>query len=116
MVPLQGEGSEMAVELAQTVWLNEPEKYIKLKDMLMSSPRRLDSASIAKVAKLTDTEKWLGKPDERVAKMVHENITLMRNLGIGGTPSMIFGDKVIPGLVPYDVLKEQLEEVIEAKG
>lgn len=106
----------MAVELAQTVWLNEPEKYAKLKNMLMSSPRRLDSASIAKVAKLTDTEQWLGKTDERVDEMVHDNIKLMRNLGIGGTPSMIFGDKVIPGLVPYDVLKEQLEEVIEAKG
>nr|WP_256717956.1 DsbA family protein [Shewanella sp. UCD-KL12] len=116
MVPLQGEGSKMAVELAQTVWLNEPEKYAKLKNMLMSSPRRLDSASIAKVAKLTDTEQWLGKTDERVDEMVHDNIKLMRNLGIGGTPSMIFGDKVIPGLVPYDVLKEQLEEVIEAKG
>lgn len=116
MVPLQGEGSKMAVELAQTVWLNEPEKYIKLKDMLMSSPRRLDSASIAKVAKLTDTEHWLGKTDARVAEMVHENVKLMRDLGIGGTPSMIFGDKVIPGLVPYDVLKEQLQEVIEAQG
>ena len=116
MVPLQGEGSELAVDLAQTVWLNEPEKYIKLKDMLMSSPRRLDSASIAKVAKLTDTEQWLGKTDSRVDEMVHDNISLMRNLGIGGTPSMIFGDKVIPGLVSYDVLKEQLEEVIEAKG
>ena len=116
MVPLQGEGSELAVELAQTVWLNEPEKYIKLKDMLMSSPRRLDSASIAKVAKLTGTEQWLEKTDSRVDEMVHDNIKLMRNLGIGGTPSMIFGDKIIPGLVSYDVLKEQLEEVIEAKG
>ncbi len=116
MVPLQGESSKMAVELAQTVWLNEPEKFIKLKDMLMSSPRRLDSASIAKVAELTDTQKWLGKTDSRVDEMVHDNIKLMRNLGIGGTPSMIFGDKIIPGLVPYEVLKEQLEEVIEAQG
>ena len=116
MVPLQGESSKMAVELAQTVWLNEPEKYIKLKDMLMSSPRRLDAESIAQVAKLTGTEQWLGKTDAGVDEMVHNNIKLMRNLGIGGTPSMIFGDKIIPGLVSYDVLKEQLEEMIEAKG
>ena len=116
MVPLQGESSKMAVELAQTVWLNEPEKYIKLKDMLMSSPRRLDAESIAQVARLTGTEQWLGKTDAGVDEMVHNNIKLMRNLGIGGTPSMIFGDKIIPGLVSYDVLKEQLEEMIEAKG
>jgi protein-disulfide isomerase len=116
MVPLQGESSKMAVELAQTVWLNEPEKYIKLKDMLMSSPRRLDAESIAQVAKLTGTEQWLGKTDAGVDEMVHNNIKLMRNLGIGGTPSMIFGDKIIPGLVSYDVLKEQVEDMIEAKG
>ena len=116
MVPLQGEGSKMAVELAQTVWLNEPEKYIELKDTLMSIPHRLDAKSIAKAAKLTGTEQWLGKTDAGVDEMVHNNIKLMRNLGIGGTPSMIFGDKIIPGLVSYDVLKEQLEDMIEAKG
>ncbi|WP_299793500.1 DsbA family protein [uncultured Shewanella sp.] len=116
MVPLQGEGSQKAVVLAQKVWLNEPEKYSKLKDMLMSSPRRLDSAAIEKVAKLTDTEQWLGKGDERVVKAVRDNVSLMRELGLTGTPSMIFGDKVIPGLVTYEQLKAQLEEELLAKG
>ncbi|RTR29698.1 DsbA family protein [Shewanella atlantica] len=116
MVPLQGEGSQKAVVLAQKVWLNEPEKYHKLKDMLMSSPRRLDGDAIAKVAKLTDTEQWLSKDDDRVVKVVRDNVSLMRDLGLSGTPSMIFGDTVIPGLVTYEVLKEQLEEVIQAKG
>ncbi|RTR39896.1 DsbA family protein [Shewanella canadensis] len=116
MVPLQGEGSQKAVELAQKVWLNEPDKYLALKDMLMSSPRRLDTDAIAKVAKLTDTEQWLTKSDDRVVKVVRDNVSLMRDLGLSGTPSMIFGDTVIPGLVTYEVLKEQLEEVIQAKG
>jgi protein-disulfide isomerase len=115
-VPLQGESSKMAVELAQTVWLNEPEKYIKLKDMLMSVPRRLDAGTIAKVAKLTDTEKWLANPDARVGEMVHNNLQLRRSLGINGTPTMIFDDEIIAGFVSYDVLKEQIEEMIEAKG
>lgn len=115
MVPLQGEGSKMAVDFAQTVWLNEPEKYLKVKDMLMSSPRGLDAAAIAKVAKLTATERWVGNTDERVAKMVDDNVNLMNELGIGGTPSMIVADTLIPGLVPYEVLKEQLEAAIAAK-
>lgn len=115
MVPLQGEGSQMAVDFAQTVWLNEPEKYLKVKDMLMSSPRGLDAAAIAKVAKLTDTERWVGNTDERVAKMVDDNINLMNYLGIGGTPSMIVADTLIPGLVPYEELKAQLEAAIAAK-
>lgn len=116
MVPLQGEGSKMAVDFAQTVWLNEPEKYLKVKDMLMSSPRGLDAAAIAKVAKLTATERWVGNTDERVTKMVHDNINLMNELGIGGTPSMIVADTLIPGLVSYEVLKEQLEAAIAAKN
>jgi protein-disulfide isomerase len=115
MVPLQGEGSKMAVDFAQTVWLNEPEKYLKVKDMLMSSPRGLDAAAIAKVAKLTATERWVGNTDERVAKMVHDNVKLMTELGIGGTPSMIVADTLIPGLVSYEVLKEQLEAAIAAQ-
>jgi len=116
MVPLQGEGSRQAVELAQKVWLNEPEKYHALKDMLMSSPRKLDGDAIAKVAKLTDTEQWLTKSDDRIVNVVRDNVSLMRDLGLTGTPSMIFGDTVIPGLVSYEVLKEQIEEVINAKG
>lgn len=116
MVPLQGEGSKMAVDFAQTVWLNEPEKYLKVKDMLMSSPRGLDAAAIAKVAKLTATERWVGNTDERVAKMVDDNVNLMNELGIGGTPSMIVADTLIPGLVSYEVLKEQLEAAIAAKN
>ncbi|MBW8182196.1 DsbA family protein [Shewanella nanhaiensis] len=115
MVPLQGEASEEAVALAQTVWLNEPSKYLKLKEVLMSSPRKLDSESIAKVAKLTGTEKWLNNTDEAVNQQVKDNVNLMMTLGLRGTPAMIFGDKVIPGLVTYEVLKEQLEEAIEAQ-
>ncbi|WP_065188479.1 DsbA family protein [Shewanella woodyi] len=115
MVPLQGEASEEAVALAQTVWLNEPSKYLKLKEVLMSSPRKLDSESIAKVAKLTGTEKWLNNTDKTVNQQVKDNVNLMMALGLRGTPAMIFGDKVIPGLVTYEVLKEQLEEAIEAQ-
>ncbi|MCL1085417.1 thioredoxin domain-containing protein [Shewanella glacialipiscicola] len=115
MVPLQGEASKLAVDFAQTVWLNEPEKYLKVKDMLMSSPRGLDAAAIAKVAKLTKTERWAGNTDPRVAQMVDDNVNLMNELGIGGTPSMIIADTVIPGLVPYEVLKEQLEAAIAAQ-
>ena len=115
MVPLQGEASKLAVDFAQTVWLNEPEKYLKVKDMLMSSPRGLDAAAITKVAKLTKTERWAGNTDPRVAQMVDDNVNLMNELGIGGTPSMIIADTVIPGLVPYEVLKEQLEAAIAAQ-
>ncbi|PMG73610.1 disulfide bond formation protein DsbA [Shewanella sp. 10N.286.51.B7] len=115
MVPLQGEGSRVATELAQTVWLNEPEKYLTLKNKLMESPRGLNGNTIAKVAKMTNTEHWLTNTDSAVAKQVHDNLTLMRNIGLGGTPSMIIGDTVIPGLVSYEVLESTLQQAISSQ-
>lgn len=113
MVPLQGKGAEDAVDLAQTVWLNEPEKYQALKDTLMAAPRRLDSATIAKVAKLTKTQDWLNQKDSRVDSIVDNNLQLMRQLGFRGTPSMIIGEQVIPGLVPFETLKKAVESALE---
>lgn len=115
MVPLQGDGSKMATELAQTVWLQEPAKYMKLKDLLMSSPRALDAESIAKVAQITGTEHWLRNTDQRVTSIVQNNLMLMRELSINGTPSIIIGDKIIRGLVPYPLLKEQLNDALQAQ-
>ncbi|WP_220758575.1 MULTISPECIES: DsbA family protein [unclassified Shewanella] len=116
MVPLQGKSAVDAVELAQTVWLNEPEKYLTVKDTLMSVPRRLDSQAIAKVASITDTTKWLNNTDSRVAEAVADNLNLMRALRIGGTPSMVIGDQIIAGLVPFEQLKQQVEQALEAKN
>ena len=115
MVPLQGKSAVEAVDLAQTVWLNEPAKYAKVKQTLMAVPRRLDSATIAKVAAMTDSTQWLDNTDSKVAGAVSANLQLMRKLGIGGTPSMIIGDQVIAGLVPFEQLKQQVQQAMEAQ-
>ena len=116
MVPLQGQSAVDAVDFAQTVWLNEPEKYLKVKDTLMSAPRRLDSQAIAKVASMTGTTQWLNNTDSRVADAVSDNLDLMRSLRIGGTPSMVIGDQIIAGLVPFEQLKQQVELALEAQN
>lgn len=116
MVPLQGQSAVDAVDLAQTVWLNEPAKYAKVKQTLMAVPRRLDSSTITKVANMTDTTKWLDNTDSRVADAVSANLQLMRKLGIGGTPSMIIGDEVVAGLVPFTQLKQHVEQALKASN
>ena len=115
MVPLQGQSAVEAVDLAQTVWLNEPAKYAKVKQTLMAVPRRLDTATIEKVATMTDSTQWLDNTDSRVAGAVSANLQLMRKLGIGGTPSMIIGDQIIAGLVPFEQLKQQVQQAMEAQ-
>ena len=63
--------------------------------MLMSSPR--DRCRRHRpVAKLTATERWVGNTDERVAKMVDDNVKLMNELGIGGTSDMIWPIRLFP--------------------
>ncbi|MCK8044663.1 DsbA family protein [Shewanella sp. 1CM18E] len=116
MVPLQGQSAVDAVDFAQTVWLNEPQKYLQVKDTLMSAPRRLDSQAIAKVASITDTTNWLNNTDSRVAEAVAANLELMRALRIGGTPSMVIGDQIVAGLVPFEQLKLQVEQALEAQN
>ncbi|MCE2593867.1 DsbA family protein [Motilimonas cestriensis] len=115
MVPLLGESSKEAVDLAQTVWQHEPEKYLKLKKTLMAKPTRLDSASIAQAAKATGTEQWLGKADATTATTINNNMNLMRALGLRGTPSLVFADQIVPGLVDYDQLKAGVEKALAAQ-
>ena len=112
MVPLLGDSSKEAVDLAQTVWQHEPEKYLKLKKTLMAKPTRLDTASIAQAAKATGTEQWIGKADGTTNNTINNNMNLMRALGLRGTPSLVFADQIVPGLVEYDQLKAGVEKAL----
>ncbi len=112
MVPLLGESSKEAVKLAQTVWQHEPEKYLGLKKLLMGKPTRLDSASIAQAAKATGTEQWLDKADANVQTTINNNMNLMQALGLRGTPSLVFADQIVPGLVDYEQLHAGVEKAL----
>ncbi|MFO6423340.1 DsbA family protein [Motilimonas sp. KMU-193] len=112
MVPLLGESSKEAVRFAQTVWQHEPEKYLPLKKLLMAKPSRLDSASIAQAAKATGTEQWLGKADTNIQTIINNNMNLMQALGLRGTPSLVFADQIVPGLVDYEQLHAGVEKAL----
>ncbi|MFT5879470.1 MAG: protein-disulfide isomerase [Moritella sp.] len=115
LVPILGQSSQQAAEFALTVWENEPEKFIPLHHELMSQPGRLDSASITKVAKATGTDKWLDNSADSVAETMNINTGLMREFGLSGTPSLIFSDQVVGGLIPYDQLEQRVQQALDAK-
>ncbi|WP_223296206.1 DsbA family protein [Shewanella halifaxensis] len=115
MVPLQGQSSVEAVDFAQRVWLNEPAKFLKLKDTLMAAPRRLDRQTLAKAAAMTKTSQWLTQAEKSISPAISDNLELMRGLRIGGTPSMVIGEQIIVGLVPFERLKQQVELTLEAR-
>ncbi|MGY5452582.1 DsbA family protein [Agarivorans sp. MS3-6] len=116
MVPLLGPSSEEASLFAQTIWLEQPQKFMDLHTKLMASPSRLTSESIANVAKLTGNQQWLtaAKQNPQAKQILDDNLQLMTQLNIGGTPSLVFSDSLIPGLVPYEQIKQQIE--LELKG
>jgi protein-disulfide isomerase len=115
LVPILGPSSQEAAEFALTVWKNEPTKFTLLHHELMSQPGRLDSASITKVAKATGTDKWLDNSAGSVAETMNVNTGLMHEFGLSGTPSLIFADQVVGGLIPYDQLEQRVQQALEVK-
>ncbi|GDY24472.1 copper-sensitivity protein C [Agarivorans sp. Toyoura001] len=117
MVPVLGPSSEEAAMFAQTLWLEQPQQFMALHNKLMASPSRLTSESIAKVAKLTSSEKSLeaSKQNALVKQILDGNIRLMEQLGIGGTPSLVFSNDVIPGLVAYEQIKQAIDAELNTK-
>ena len=116
MVPVLGPVSKEATELALTVWQNEPEKFGPLHNAIMAQPGRLDSKGLLAIAKTTDTDQWLNKSSQEVATAITKNMDLMREFGLSGTPSLIFADQVVGGLVPYDQLEKQVQQALQAKS
>ncbi|WBA07990.1 DsbA family protein [Salinivibrio kushneri] len=101
-------GTNSAV-YAMNVWLEKPEAFAQVHQLLMNKRGMHDARSLEKIAKKTDTEALLeGK--EVTGKAVAENYRAFVELGLRGTPAMIIGEQVAPGYLPYP----QLEAMVDA--
>ncbi|OOF10514.1 MULTISPECIES: DsbA family protein [unclassified Salinivibrio] len=101
-------GTNSAV-YAMNVWLEQPEAFAQVHELLMKKRGMHDARSLEKIAKKTKTEQWLKTPEE-TGKAVADNYRAFVELGLRGTPAMIIGDQVAPGYLPYP----QLEAMVEA--
>ncbi|WP_227486514.1 MULTISPECIES: DsbA family protein [unclassified Salinivibrio] len=101
-------GTNSAV-YAMNVWLEQPQTFAQVHELLMKKRGMHDARSLEKIAQKTGTEALLaGK--EMTGKAVAENYRAFVELGLRGTPAMIIGDQVAPGYLPYP----QLEAMVEA--
>ncbi len=111
--PILSANSRLASEVAMAVWKLDPKKYRAFHWGVMQASSRADEAVLKKqIASIgLDWNKviTLAKGKEVKAKL-DANIALARKLGIDGTPSFIVGKKFFPGLVPYDALKEAVND------
>jgi protein-disulfide isomerase len=96
---------------ALNVWRNAPEKFDQVHEMLMDRSGVHNRRSLTTISEMTETERWLGS-SEALEADVMEAQQIFRNLGLQGTPSLIVGDQIVPGYLPYDRLKPLVEQAL----
>lgn len=112
-LPILGPDSQRAALAGQAVWNIAPDKYMAFHIALMQTRGAIDDAQIAKVAKEVgvDPEKLrteMAAP--AVQAKLESNLALAEKLNINGTPAFIVGDKLMPGAVDRDTLKQAIAD------
>ncbi|WP_286807604.1 MULTISPECIES: DsbA family protein [unclassified Marinimicrobium] len=98
-----------SAQFAMQVWQEAPGKFPEVHRRLMGKSGMHTARSLRDVAKATETEAQLERSAGQGAQ-VQENYGVFTGLGLRGTPSLVAGDEVVPGFVPYERLKPLLEQ------
>lgn len=109
-VPILGGTSKDAAELALTVWEKDQAKFSEIHEKMMVNKGRLTIEMITQLSNDTQTQAWLGNTSSIALASLESNVALMQAFNLTGTPSLIFDDQIIGGLLPY----EQLEAKVKA--
>lgn len=113
--PILGPGSDLAARAAIATLMTEGgDAYEWLGDALMTSGGRVTEAS------LEDTLEDLGldaariraaMADEEVTRRIAETRSLAQALGIAGTPTFVFGDRMVRGYLPLADMQSLVDEI-----
>ncbi len=112
--PILGPVSDIAARAA--IASKQQGKYLPFHNALMEHQGRLDKATILAVASqvglnVEQLQRDMQKPE--VATEINGNLSLGRNMGITGTPSIIIGDAFVPGAIPYEQMTDLLDKARE---
>ena len=94
---------------AMKVWKDNPEAFPEVNRLLMAKSGSHTKSSLQAVAKKTGTEAQLDTTDEQKNTLMTNHQTF-NALGLTGTPTMMMNDQVLPGYVPYDRLKDIVDD------
>ena len=109
--PILGPSSETAAKWALAA--DRQKKYFDFHIKLMEHKGPIDDALLESISKDIGMDANLAKTDTTASDVllqIEKNRTLANNLGITGTPAFVVGDKVVPGYVDADRLKEIVAE------
>ncbi len=106
--PILGADSVYAARASLAVFRLDKKKYKPFHEALMRASGTLTEGVVMAVAESVGIDTARLKEDmqaEEIDKIIEGNIRLAQRLGVNGTPTIIIGDQVIPGMVNLRTLQ-----------
>ncbi len=107
--PILSETSELAARAALAA--NNQEAYFKFHTLLLEQNKPITEAFLLNIAKKLNLDLKKFKEDiysDKIRNKIGENIQIAQSLQIRGTPTFLFGNKILPGAYDYNKLKNMI--------
>jgi protein-disulfide isomerase len=117
-LPILSPESELAARAALAAWRQDKKLYMVIHSEFMNLRGRFSEARILQIAKNKGLDIVQLKKDIRsttMDKTIAQNRQLAQKLNITGTPGFVIGNKIIPGAVELETLKELVLEIRKSK-
>jgi protein-disulfide isomerase len=93
-------------------------KFMEFHTALMKNKKELDEDLVMQIALSSGLDKDvlikdMENPD--IQTNIMQTKYLVQNIGLSGTPGFVIGDQLIPGYIPYEKLKEIVDQVRETR-
>lgn len=111
--PILGPESTYAARAAMAAQRQGGDKYLAFNDAMMTWQGGLNEASVISLAEEAGLD--IGRlrddmDDPEIADNIQKTYALARSLKINGTPGFIVGGRIVRGYIPYDQLRELVDE------
>lgn len=111
--PILGAESTFAARAAMASLEQGADAYLSFNDAMMRHRGDLDQHAVMRIAGEVGIDQAKLAQDiqnPQIAANIRQTYGLARRLDISGTPAFIIGDTIVRGFLPYDGLKEIVEE------
>lgn len=111
--PILGPESTFASRAAMASLEQGADAYLSFNDAMMRHRGDLDQPTVMRLAGEAGVDQAKLAEDiqnPQIAANIRETYGLARRLDISGTPAFIIGDTIVRGFLPYDSLKEIVED------
>lgn len=106
-------GPESVFASRAAVAAQEQGKYYPFHNAMMAHRGALSEAEVLRLAGSSGLDIERLKKDmaaPRVSQILQRNMALAQKLGVEGTPGFVIGDKLIPGAIPLDTMRQMVRE------